>query len=192
MFEIHYRQPTVQRLSFHIENQQPVVFKDIEYLDNVIGRPDIKKSKFTEWMKANELYEEARELTYSEFPTKWVWHKKDKEWRLRKSGRCIGRIYYAHPASGECFYLQMLLNVVKRARSFKEIRTINNVVYSDFRSACYVLGLLDDDKEWHEALNHASHWASGKQLRELFVTMLIFCEVSDPYKLWISNWRLLS
>ena len=41
-------------------------------MDNVIDRPDITKSKFTEWMKANELYEEARELTYSEFPTKWV------------------------------------------------------------------------------------------------------------------------
>ena len=143
-------------------------------------------------MKANELYEEARELTYSEFPTKWVWHKRDKEWRLRKSGRCIGRIYYAHPASGEHFYLRILLNVVKGARSFKEIRTINNVVYSDFRSACYALGLLNDDKEWHEALNHASHWALGKQLCELFITMLIFCEVFNSYKLWISNWQLLS
>ena len=55
-FEIHYRQPAIQRLSFHIENQQPVVFKDIEYLDNVINRPDIRKTKFTEWMKSNELY----------------------------------------------------------------------------------------------------------------------------------------
>ncbi|XP_075645519.1 uncharacterized protein LOC142616582 [Castanea sativa] len=153
---------------------------------------DIEKTKFTEWMKANALYEEARELTYSEFPTKWVWHNRDKEWKLRKSGRCIGRIYYAHPASGERFYLQMLLNVIKGPRSFEEIRTINNVVYPTFRSTCYALGLLDGDKEWHEALNHASCWASGKQLRELFVTMLIFCDVADPYKLWISNWQLLS
>ena len=75
------------------------------------------------------------------------WHKRDKEWRLRKSGRCIGRIYYAHSKSGTFFYLQMLLNVVKGARSFKEIRTINNVVNSDLRSTCYALGLLDDDKE---------------------------------------------
>ena len=82
--------------------------------------------------------------------------------------------------------------LLKGARSFKEIRIISHVVYSDFRSACYALGLLDDDKEWHEVLNHASHWASGKQLRELFVIILIFCEVSDPYKLWIWNWRLLS
>ncbi|XP_050290504.1 uncharacterized protein LOC126728763 [Quercus robur] len=160
-FAIHHREPAVQRLSFHNEDEQPVVFEDTDYLNNVVDKPDIEKSKFTEWMKANALYEEARELTYSEFPTKWVWHRKDKEWKLRKSGRCIGRIYYAHPASGE-------------------------------RSTCYALGLLDDDKEWHEALNHASYWASGKQLRELFVTMLIFCEVANPYKLWISNWQLLS
>ncbi|KAK9991440.1 hypothetical protein SO802_026425 [Lithocarpus litseifolius] len=108
-------------------------------------------------MKANELYEEVKGLTDSEFPTKWVWHKRDQEWRLRKSRRCIGCIYYAHPASGERLYLRMLLNVVKGARSLKEMRTINNVECSDFRSAGYALGLLDDDKEWHEALNHASH-----------------------------------
>jgi hypothetical protein len=86
----------------------------------------------------------------------------------------------------------MLLNVIKGPRSFQEIRTVNNVLHPTFRSACYALGLLDDDKEWHEALNHASHWALGKQLHELFVTILIFCEVADPYKLWISNWKILS
>ncbi|KAL4626567.1 hypothetical protein ACB092_05G106000 [Castanea dentata] len=191
-FPIHHREPAVQRLNFHNEDEQPVVFEDTDYLNSVVNKPDIEKTKFTEWMKANALYEEARELTYSEFPTKWVWHNRDKEWKLRKSRRCIGRIYYAHPASGERFYLRMLLNVIKGPRSFEEIRTINNVVYPTFRSTCYALGLLDDDKEWHEALNHASCWASGKQLRELFVTMLIFCDVADPYKLWISNWQLLS
>jgi stress-induced morphogen len=137
------------------------------------------------------MCEEARELTYSNFPSKWVWHKKDKEWRLRKSGRCIGRIYYVHPGSGEHFYIRMLLNIIKGHRSFQEIRTINNVLHPTFRSACYALGLLDDDKEWHEALNHASHWAARKQLNEHFVTILIFCEVTDPYKLWISNWKIL-
>uniref|UniRef100_A0A7N2MG30 ATP-dependent DNA helicase n=1 Tax=Quercus lobata TaxID=97700 RepID=A0A7N2MG30_QUELO len=191
-FTIHHREPTIQRLSFHNEDEQPVVFEDIDYLNNVVDNPDIRKSKFTEWMKANALYEEARELTYSEFPTKWVWHGRDKEWKLRKSGRCIGCIYYDHPTSGEWFYLRMLLNVIKGARSFEQIRNINSVVYPTFKSACCALGLLNDDKEWHETLNHTSYWASGKQLRELFVTMLIFCEVADPYKLWISNWQLLS
>ena len=60
-------------------DEQPVVFEDTDYLNNVVDKPGIRKRKFTEWMKANTLYEEARELTYSEFPTKWVWHRKDKE-----------------------------------------------------------------------------------------------------------------
>jgi hypothetical protein len=54
------------------------MFDDSNYLDNVLDKPDIGKTKFIEWMKANDLYEEARELTYSDFPSKWVWHKKDK------------------------------------------------------------------------------------------------------------------
>jgi hypothetical protein len=108
-------------------------------------------------MKTNALYEEARELTYSDFPSIWVWHNKDKEWKLRKQRICVGRIFYSHPGSGERFYLRMLLNIVKGPRSFKEIRTVNGVLYPTFKSACYALGLLDDDKEWHETLNHASY-----------------------------------
>ncbi|XP_075658630.1 uncharacterized protein LOC142628404 [Castanea sativa] len=61
-FPIHHREPTVQRLNFHNEDEQPVVFEDTDYLNSVVNKPDIKKTKFTEWMKANALYEEAREL----------------------------------------------------------------------------------------------------------------------------------
>jgi hypothetical protein len=71
-FEIHYREPAVDRLNFHLENEQPVMFDDSDYLDNVLSQPNIRKTKFTEWMKTNALYEEARELTYSDFPSKWV------------------------------------------------------------------------------------------------------------------------
>ena len=79
-FDIQYREPVVQRLSFHIENEQNVTFKDSDYLDNVLERPDITKTMFTEWMKANEMYDTARNLTYCDFPTKWVWHRKQREW----------------------------------------------------------------------------------------------------------------
>lgn len=34
---------------------------------------------FTEWMKANALYEDARELTYVDFLTKWVWQQNYKQ-----------------------------------------------------------------------------------------------------------------
>lgn len=78
-FEINYREPPVERLNFDLENEQPVMFDDSDHLDNVLNQPNIRKTKFTEWMKANVLYEEARESTYPDFPSKWVWHNKEKE-----------------------------------------------------------------------------------------------------------------
>ena len=60
------------------------MFDDFDYLDNVLNKPNIKRTKFTEWMTTYSLYKEARELTYSDCPSKWVWQNKDKEWTLRK------------------------------------------------------------------------------------------------------------
>lgn len=56
---------------------------------------------------------------------------------------------------------------------------------------CYSLGLLDGDKECRDAISQATQWSTGSQLRQLFVTMLIFCEVSDPLGLWEKNWQVL-
>ena len=73
-FPLQYREPAVERLQFHLENEHVVVFPDSMDLDKIISRPNIEKTMFTEWMTANQLHEEARSLTYAQFPTKWTWH----------------------------------------------------------------------------------------------------------------------
>ncbi|KAK9208644.1 hypothetical protein WN944_001003 [Citrus x changshan-huyou] len=120
-----------------------------------------------------------------------VWNSKDKTWTRRKNGLAIGRIYFAHPSSGERFYMRMLLNFVKGSTSFESIRTVNGVTYPTFKVACYALGLLDDDKEWIDCLTEAAIWATGNKLRHLFVTILIHCQVSDASQLWKSNYTTL-
>jgi len=40
------------------------------------------------------------------------------------------------------------------------------------------LGLLNDDGEWHDALNEASTWASGVHLQNMFCSMLMFSEIA--------------
>jgi hypothetical protein len=35
--EINYQEPTVERLNFYLENEQPIVFDDPNYLDNVLN-----------------------------------------------------------------------------------------------------------------------------------------------------------
>ncbi|KAJ1257558.1 hypothetical protein BS78_10G005300 [Paspalum vaginatum] len=191
-FELNYRDPPVERLNFHLEDEQQVVFPDSTDITKIVNRKGVKETKFTQWMEANKQHEEARELTYSDFPTKWVWKSKEKKWEKRKQGYAIGRIYYAHPTSGERYYLRMLLNTVKGCTSYEEIRTVGGIVHPTFKAACRAMGFLDDDNEWIDCIHEAANWATGTQLRQLFATILVHCEVTDPKRIWNSTWEALS
>ncbi|XP_022722231.1 uncharacterized protein LOC111279552 [Durio zibethinus] len=190
--DIQYRDPAVERFSFHLSGEHNVIFGDNDSLVDIVNRAGVEKTIFTEWMRANQLFQDARHLTYAEFPMKWTWKKDLKQWKRRGNGRCIRRIYYAHSASGERYYLRLLLNIVRGPTSFEDIRTIDGILYPTFKEASAVMGLLDNDDEWHEAIKEASQWASGHQLRQLFVTLILFCEVTEHFTLWIRNWEILS
>ena len=180
------------RLIFHLLGENSITLKDKQQLSSIVSKKGIEKTMFTEWMKMNSSCSEAQMLTYSKFPSKFVWSEKNKTWRQRKFGRSIGRIYYAHPTSGERYYLRILLNIVRGVKSYEEIKTVGQVIYDTFKEACYALGLLAVDKEWVDALNEASQWAIAFQLRLLFVTILLFGEVANVKKLWEKCWKMLS
>ena len=131
-------------------------------------------------------------MTYAELPKHYVWHEQQKVWKQRKQKKSIGRIFYSSPASGERYYLRMLLNVVRGPTSFEKLMTVNKKVYATFKEVCFAYGLLNDDKEWTQAITEASFWALGPQLRDLFVTILLFCDISKPLKLWEESWEALS
>ncbi|XP_074377792.1 uncharacterized protein LOC141719320 [Apium graveolens] len=191
-FGINYRYPAVERLPFHLPNEHTVIFEESRCIENVLNMPGIEKTKFTELLETNRKHEDARSLTYAKFPQHWVWNSKCKLWTKQKKGNAVGRIYFAHPSSGERFYMRMLLNFIKGSTSFECIRTINGVTYPTFNAACYALGLLDDDREWIDCLSEAAVWATGNELRNLFVTMLVFCQVSNVPELWKSHSTILS
>ncbi|XP_077249067.1 uncharacterized protein LOC143888491 [Tasmannia lanceolata] len=191
-FDLQGQQPPVERLNNHLPGEQSIIFNDNDDLQNVMSRPGIERTMFTEWMEANNKFDDACMLRYVEFPTSWVWDRTEKEWHRQKRGRTIGRIFYVHPSSGERYYLRMLLNIVRRPMSYEDIRTVDKVIYPDFKSACNSLGRLEDDNEWHQVLQEVSVWASGRQLRHLFASILTSCEVIDPLSLWETHWRDLS
>jgi hypothetical protein len=45
-------------------------------LNSIAKDPRSQKTKLTEWFEANKLYEDARKLTYCEFPQEWTWDEK--------------------------------------------------------------------------------------------------------------------
>ncbi|XP_020090993.1 uncharacterized protein LOC109712000 isoform X3 [Ananas comosus] len=191
-FDINYREPPVERLSFHLQNEQTVVFDDDEPIDSIVGRTGNNQTMFLAWMEANKNFEEARNLTYGEFPTKFVWKKDLRSWRPRKRGFSIGRLYYIPPGSGELHYMRILLNFCKCPKSYEDIKTVNGVLYPSYKDACYALGLLDDDKEYIDGIKEASSWGSAHYLRRLFATMLFSNCLSRPEFIWDTIWHHLA
>jgi hypothetical protein len=85
----------------------------------------------------------------------------------------------------------MLLNHVKGAKSFEDLRQISGIVFATFQLACKALGLLGDDKEWSDAFGEAIPTTSSPQLRQLFVNIIMFCEVADPNSLFDQFWHFM-
>ncbi|XP_076888524.1 uncharacterized protein LOC143538972 [Bidens hawaiensis] len=164
-FDIHYRYPSVLRFPFHLPGQQ-VVYEADEDIENVLEKAYVNSSMFTSWMACNQHDDLARQLTYVEFPSKFVWVLKDRKWEPRKKGFSVGRIHHVSPSLGEAYFLRVLLNKVKGPRSFDEIKMVNGVIYATFRDACYALGLLDDDSQYTEAIQEASQLGSDLSLTE--------------------------
>ncbi|XP_052626906.1 uncharacterized protein LOC111886193 [Lactuca sativa] len=161
-------------------------------IDEVLDKPFVAASKFTAWMECNSIDSEARKLTYVEFPTKCVWILNGRFWKRRKVGKAIGRIHSVSPKLGEAYFLRILLNKVKGPTSFDDIRTVNGQTHSSFRDACYALGLLDDDKEYIDAIKEASHSGSGFYLRFLFATLLMCNNMPKPEVVWENTWEYLT
>ncbi|XP_074298433.1 uncharacterized protein LOC141629311 [Silene latifolia] len=173
-FDIHYRTPAVERLQYHLPDEQPIVFHDDDWVDEVVEKTSVGVSQFLNWMGCNnstvEDMQVAKELLYCEFPTKFVWKKKLRQWSLRKKGFTIGRLVHVPPQCGELYFMRVMLNHVKGPKCFEDIRTVNQFVHPTFREACYALGLIGDDREYIAAINEAADWESGTKLGNFYRT----------------------
>ncbi|KAM0912338.1 hypothetical protein ACQ4PT_012850 [Festuca glaucescens] len=80
----------------------------------------------------------------------------------------------------------------ERGESYADVRTYGGVVYETFKDACAARGLLGDDNEWYSAFDDALKWGMGNQLRQLFVTMVIYCGVLDENGFFEKYWTYLA
>ncbi|KAG5517186.1 hypothetical protein RHGRI_037823 [Rhododendron griersonianum] len=181
---MHEEVPTVTRLALHLPGMHRVNFNPKESLEDIIARAVVEKSTLTgffAWYSANP---DSTPYTYQEFPQYFVWDSTNNVWTPRKFGFAIGRMYFASPNCGEKFYLRLLLTIVKGPTSYKDLRTVDNVVYDTFKLACVARGLLEDDDEWVQCLQEAAIMKTGYQLRRLFCVILTQCSPLQPLELW--------
>ena len=102
-FGLHHEDPSITRLQVHLKDQQSQVFSDQADIERLAANPPT--STFQGWFDANKHDPDARDVLYADFPTKYVWNKKQGVWSKRKRGNTIGRMYSAHPIEGERYAL---------------------------------------------------------------------------------------
>lgn len=191
-FDIHNRWPSVDRLPVHLPGAKHMFFQDTADLEKVCERASSKPSKLEAWFVANKELPHSQNFAYAEFPRHFTWVPQSGKWKLRQKGDVIGRLAEVHATSGDLLYLRMLLLRRKGMLSFTDLRTVDGIVYNSFKEACGALGLLNNDKQWHEALAENAHSAMPFQLRAMFVNILVYCSVTDPLGLWEAHWLCLS
>jgi len=90
-----------------------------------------------------------------------------------------------NPKDEERFSLRTLLLYKKGATSFKDIKTVNDKTYLNFKDTCQALGFLDDDNELDKCLSEAASYQTYPgAMRELFANILTNCLPTNCRTLW--------
>ena len=184
-YRIQERFPAVQKLAIHTEGQHTVIFREGKAAQAI---EEVKDSTLMAFFKLNIEDEDARKYKYQDIPKYYTW--KDNKWFKRRSQpedneipRTIGRVNNVSPVQGERFYLRLLLNHIKGARSFQEMKVFQGEEYLTYKETCLAMGLLEDDEEWIFSLEEVSISGSAKQLRSTFAVILQYCRPTEPRKL---------
>ncbi|XP_073138532.1 uncharacterized protein [Henckelia pumila] len=177
--------PAVIRLQLHLPNQNSIQFHSNQNISDVLANDGNTKTMLTEFFQMNCVPELIGKYLYREFPQYFTWIQSRKEWVPRRSqNQVVGRIYVVSPSEGERFYLRILLNHVPGPKSFDYLMTVNGNVYTTFKKAAEIRGLLQHDDYVHHCLIEACSVKMPSSLRRLFVSILVFCQPTKVRKLW--------
>ncbi|CAF0883254.1 unnamed protein product [Brachionus calyciflorus] len=185
-YQLYSHTPAVYRLAIHLENQQNVVINT--QMDPLVQLHKSQKTTLTAWFDFNQKYEEiGRNLCYHEMPSVCVWEKNKREWKIRRkvNKNVIGRMYYTSITDFERYCLRLILIHKKGAKSFEDLRTVNNHIHDTYKSAALAMGLIEDDKSIIQCLNEAYTILSNpNQFREFFVQILMTYEAKNVNEIW--------
>ena len=192
-FPITEQKPAVKALRVHLRDQQQVVFDEEQEIETLELQRETELTAYFDFNKeAQDSGTDLSELCkYVDMPENHVLH--DKKWRKRRRGDpVIGRVHTVNPVAGEVFYLRLLLhdNHCIGKTSYEDMLKLSNGrTCETYKEVCCELGLLNDDREWQRILQEAAETQLCPQIRELYVTILLFCFPSDPLALFNEFWR---
>ncbi|XP_060855219.1 uncharacterized protein LOC132932888 [Metopolophium dirhodum] len=198
-YKLHGKSHTVVRLPVHLEGRQNVYFAPGQAEERLQNQA-VRSTKLTQFFALNTTDVNARQYLYHEIPTHYTWQmprnqenvlvRNVTQWlprRIRMANVTLARMYIVNPLDRDRFHLRLLLLNRRGPKSFQDIRTVDGVIHETFTAAAVALGLLEDDRAWRDCLTESATLDTPRQLRYLFVTILVFCEPSNPLALYEAN-----
>ncbi|GFY76157.1 ATP-dependent DNA helicase [Trichonephila inaurata madagascariensis] len=89
----------------------------------------------------------------------------------------LGKVYTVHPNNRKAFHMRLLLHHVRGPISFEDLKTVivrdedGDILEikprSTYTEACQVLGQLEDDSHWYQAMEEAAMSQSPAQLQNI-------------------------
>ena len=171
-FPITGRSHTVIHLAVHTENQQKLIFIENKEQDAL----NKWETTLTAWLKLNKFDEFARKIKYVNIPKYYVYNWEIKLWVKRQ--RClnhdaIGRMNTVSPKDSERFHLKLILNRIKGATSFDDLKTYDGKLYQNYKDMALALGLIENDSNIFFIFEEACVIMLPYQLRKFFALFLL-------------------
>nr|GEW87055.1 hypothetical protein [Tanacetum cinerariifolium] len=160
--------PSVMSLQVHLPNKQFVIFKEDVVLTDILERERNKRSMLTALFELNKTYTQDWQYLYKDIPKFYTWNKSTRKWNHQKQRKMRGRMVFTNPIEGECFYLRVLLQLVKGPTGFDYIYTVNDVLYTMFHRAALERGLIKSDDHIHACLHVCSYAFGCREVHEEF------------------------
>lgn len=163
-FELSGRDPPVQRLCLHLEDSQTIYFLDEAGLRQSLETGRAERTTLTKFFRLcceNAPLQGSnatiQTIKYNELTKYFTWNARDRKLQPRKNKLIsIGCVYFANLKQGDRYYLRLLLCHVPGPTSYEYLQTVEGITYPTFREAALNLGLLLDDRHYHESLTEAA------------------------------------
>lgn len=188
-YRLHGTSHNVVRLPVHLEGFHTVYFvpgQEQERLQN----PRVGRTKLTAFFELNVTDEQVRQYLYQDIPLHNTWVSGACTWRRRQRAMAtvtLCRMYAVNPLDRDRFILRLLLLHKMGPQSFQDMKTVDGIMHNTYAGAVVALGLLENDRALMDSMAESALIDTPAQLRYLFLTMLLYCDVSNPVALYEAN-----
>ena len=138
------------------------------------------------------MWQSSQRLLQTGVPESYTWESKSKTWkeRVNKKLFAVGRIHTVPHATGNLFYLRMLLNHEHSCgkTDITDMLTLPLGQCETYKQVCEQLGLLQDDGEWIEVLSESALTMSSKKIRNLYFMIIVWSAPANPRELFDQFW----